>query len=317
MSSPLKFNREMRPNFRFERSDYRAYYENLAFGTLLSIVRQKKLIASLMAIAVAIASMIMPLLPRRYSAEALVYPNLLSHEQGKVVPLASVDGATIVTGEARLIRSDAILREVAKRLGHDPGAPESRSWLTKSTDWFRTAWFPETRVYSAFDSAVAKLRNKVVITSDSRSYMISVSFTASTAEEAAQVVNTVVTEYLRDKVKQRWLNKVVSAETELRQQLALYGDKHPKTMQAVAELNAERASFEAATNSQAANQYEMANDQSVRLAVPNYTPTSPRGFAIFGLSILTALLAGIGLAIWRDRRDEKLKKTTGQQPHSQ
>ena len=64
-------------------------------------------------------------------------------------------------------------------------------------------------------------------------------------------------------------------------------------------------------------QDEVTSDESVKLAVPNRTPTSPKGFVILGLSFLSALLAGIGLAIWRDRRDEKRKHTIGYQPHSQ
>jgi uncharacterized protein involved in exopolysaccharide biosynthesis len=221
----------------------------------------------------------------------------------------------MVTGEARLIRSDAILREVAKRLGQDPNTPGSRWWPTLPFDWFRAAWLPETRNHSPFDRMVAMLRSQVVVMNDTRSYLISISFTDSSAEEAAQVVNAVVTEYLRDKVKQRRLEKVISAETELRQQQALYGEKHPKTLQAVAELDAERASLEAAMNSQDVDQYEVANDQSVKLAVPNYTPTSPKGFVIFGLSLLSALLIGISLAIWRDRRQTEIKQDAGYQPH--
>ena len=118
------------------------------------------------------------------------------------------------------------------------------------------------------------------------------------------VVNAVVIEYLRDKVRQRRLSKVISAEAGLQERLAVYGEKHPKTLQAVADLEAERASMGAAMNQQDSDQYEVANDQNVKLAMPNHTPTSPKGFVIFGLSLLLALLASIGVAVWRDRRDE-------------
>ena len=57
------------------------------------------------------------------------------------------------------------------------------------------------------------------------------------------------------------------------------------------------------------DQYEIANDQSVRLAVPNHTPTSPKRFVIFGPSILSALLAGIGYTVWCDRREVESKQT--------
>ena len=141
--------------------------------------------------------------------------------------------------------------------------------------------------------------------------------TSSSADEAAQVVNAVVTEYLRDKIRQRRLSKAISAEAVLRDQLAVYGEKHPKALRAAAELDAEHSALEAAMNSQNGDQYEVANDQSVKLAVPNHTPTSPKGFVIFGLAMLLALLAGIGFAIWRDRRETESTQTINYQPHPQ
>jgi uncharacterized protein involved in exopolysaccharide biosynthesis len=319
MNTPLKFDyaprHKKRHNVRLKRSDYRAYYEDVAALTLSSIVRHRMLIVRFVAVAIALACIVIPLIPRKYSAEAFIYPSLLSREQEKVVPLASVDGAAIVTGEARLIRSDAILRAVATRLGHDPKA--ANSWATQGFDWFRAAFLPETRNYSPFDRVVAMLRNKVVVMNDTRSYLISISFTASSADEAAQVVNAFVAEYLRDKAKQRRLDKMNSAETELRQQLAVYGDKHPKTLQTVAQLEAERASLEAPMNPPDDDQDEVVKDQGVKRAVPNQTPTSPNGSVILGLSFLSALLAGIGLAVWRDRREADRKQTVGYQPHPQ
>jgi uncharacterized protein involved in exopolysaccharide biosynthesis len=59
-----------------------------------------------------------------------------------------------------------------------------------------------------------------------------------------------------------------------------------------------------------------APDESVKLAIPNRTPTSPRGFVILGLSFMLALVAGIGLAVWRDHRDFKRKATVSHQPHA-
>ncbi len=306
MNSPFEIDfatpQGKRPNPRPKSWDHRDYYADLAVRTLSSIVRHRKLIARCVAAALVFGCLVIPLLPRQYSAEALIYPSLFSSEQEKAVARASIDGATMVTGEARAIRSDTVLRAVATRLGNDPKAATSRSWLMEPIDWFRAAWLPETLNRSSFDRAVARLRNKLAVMNDTRSYVISVSFTASSAEEAVQVVNAVVTEYLRDKVRQARLNKAMAAEAALREQLAVYGEKHPKTLQAMSELDAERAALEA-LNPQEGDRYEVANDQGVKLAVPNHTPTSPKGLVIFGLLLLSSLLAGIGLAIWRDRRE--------------
>jgi uncharacterized protein involved in exopolysaccharide biosynthesis len=300
----------------FERSDFRDLYEDLAARTLPSIGRHGWFIASLVALALAVAMSIIPLMPRRYTAEVLIYPNLFSREQGTVA-LASVDAGSIVNSEVRMIRSDAIIRAVVNRLGPAPLAANSQSWAAQGLDWVRAMFLPETRNYSPFDRAVAMLRSQVTVVSDMRSYLISISFTAPSADEAARVVNAFAVEYLRDKAIQRRLGKVNSAEVELERQLAVYGDKHPKILQAAEGLNAARASLEGAMSPQDDNRNEIASEQSVRLAVPNRTPTSPKGFLILGLSFLSALLAGIGLAIWRDRRDDKRKYTIVHQPHSQ
>jgi uncharacterized protein involved in exopolysaccharide biosynthesis len=317
MNTQLKFDHETRPNLQFERSDFRAHYEDFSVRALASIWRHRRLIASLVALVLALACIIIPLMPRKYSAEALIYPNLFSADKGRVVPLASIDAASIVTGEARLIRSDAILRAVVKRLGLDPVAANSNSWTTRGLDWLRLTFLPETRNYSPFDRTVAMLRNKVTVMNDTRSYLISISFTAKSADEAAQVVNAFAIEYLRDKDLQRRRDAVAAAEGELAGQLAIYGEKHPKALRAAEVLDAVRASLKAAMSPQDGGEDEVTSDESVKLAVPNRTPTSPKGFVILGLSFLSALLAGIGLAIWLDHRDDKRKHTIGHQTHLQ
>ncbi|XIA64468.1 hypothetical protein ACFIOY_37410 [Bradyrhizobium sp. TZ2] len=91
---PLKFGLEKRPktrekqprkrpSFRFRRSDYRAHYVDMVAEALSSIVRHRRLIISFVAFALALACIIIPLIPRKYSAEALIYPNLLSREEGE------------------------------------------------------------------------------------------------------------------------------------------------------------------------------------------------------------------------------------------
>ena len=321
MNTPLKLDHEKLSDFQFEHSDYRAHYDDLAVLTLSSIVRHKGLIISLTVLALTLAGLIIPIMPRKYSAEALIYPNLFSREQGRreqerMVALASVDAVAIVNGEARLIRSDAFLRAVAKRLGHVPEASMSREWAMQSLDWLRATLLPQIRSHSPFDRMVAMLRDKVAVMNDTRSYIISISFTAPSPDEAARVVNAFLIQYLRDKAIQRGLERVNSAGAELQQQQAIYGDKHPKVLHAMAELQAARAAFEAMMSPQDGAQDEIAGDQSISLAVPNQTPTSPNGFVIFGLCLLSALLAGICLAIWLDRRDGKRQHTIDHQPHS-
>jgi len=321
MNTPLKLDHEKRSDFQFERSDYRDHYEDLAFGILRSIARRKWLVAWLVMLTLALACITIPMLPRKYSAEALIYPNLFPRDQGRrEQSFASVDAAAIVSAEAHLIRSDAFLHAVATRLWQVPEATTSRSWATQSLaslDWLRATLLPETRNHSPFDRMVAMLRDKVAVTNDTRSYIISISFAAPSPDEAARVVNAFLIQYLRDKAIQRVLDSVNAAAGQLKQQLAVYGDKHPKTLQAVADLDAARDALEVVTSRQDGDQEGVTSDQSVKLAVPNQTPTSPRGFVILGLALLSSLLAGVGLAIWLDGREAKRKHAVRHQPQLQ
>jgi capsular polysaccharide biosynthesis protein len=292
----LRFDPERRPNFQLEHSDFRAHYQNVAAQTVMSVRRHWRFIASFVALGLGLAFIMIPLMPRKYSAMALIYPSLYSQEQGKIVALASVEAGSLVNSEARLIVSDAILQAVVKRLGLERH-PEASQRL----GWFRALFFPETRSSSPFDRQVAMLQNKVEVMKDTRSYLISISFTASSADEAARVVNTIAAEYVRNKYMQRKQDAVTAAESELARQLAVYGDKHPKVLQATDDLDVARAALKAVMAA-GDGQDAVLTDESVKLAMPNRTPTSPKGFVILGLSFLLSLLAGIGLAVWSDRR---------------
>jgi len=300
--SVLKYEHEIRPNFQLEHSDSRAHYEGVAVRTLLAIRRHWRLITSLVTLALTLACLIIPLIPRQYSAAAFVSPNLFSDQQEKVVPLASVDATSLVNSETRLIVSESVLQAVVKRLGMDqnPEAARSQSWA-EGLDWFKGMLLPETRNHSPLDRQVTMLRNKVEVMKDPRSYLISISFTTRSADEAARIVNAIALEYLRDKAIQRRQDAVTAAEAELARQLAIYGKRHPKVLQAADGLVDARAALKAAVTSEESGGDAIVIGERVKLAVPNRTPTSPKGFVILSLSLMLGLLAGIGLAVWCDR----------------
>jgi hypothetical protein len=49
------------------------------------------------------------------------------------------------------------------------------------------------------------------------------------------------------------------------------------------------------------DQGSLRTNEGLKLAVPNHTPTSPKGMVVLGLFWLLGLLAGVGSAVWRDR----------------
>src|SRR5258706_16450017 len=110
------------------------------------------------------------------------------------------------------------------------------------------------------------LRNKVTIMNDTRSYLISISFTAPSPDEAARVVNAFAIEYLRDTDLQRRRDGVAAAEGELGRQLAIYGEKHPKVLHAAEGLDAARASLKAAISPHNGSQDEGTSRETGKLA---------------------------------------------------
>lgn len=294
---PLKPQSEPQSDQLDLSADYRGHYRELALRTMLTVRRQWLLLAALAGLGVLLALLVIPLMPRKYSATAFIIPSLYAQEQGKIVALATVDAASIVNGEARLVLSDTVLQAVVKRL--EPGlktAPGSAS------SWLRDTFFPETRIESGFDRETAALRNGVEVAKDARSYLISISFTTSSAERAARVANAVAVEYVRDKWMQRSREAVIAAEMELARQRAVNGDRHPKVLQAIETLEVARTDLRTLMALEGDSQDSARSTEGIKLALPNRTPTSPKGTVILGLFCFLGLLAGVGLAVWRDRR---------------
>lgn len=72
MNTQLKSDPHGRPNCRVEHSDLRSHNERIAWQRLFSIWRHKRFILSLAAIALVLAVAVIPSMPRKYKAEALV-----------------------------------------------------------------------------------------------------------------------------------------------------------------------------------------------------------------------------------------------------
>ena len=138
---------------RLQKSNLRTHYEDLAANAMLSVVRHRWLIGKIVIGALVLAALLVSVLPRKYSAEALVQPQLFSRggEGANPAPLASIDGAALVASEAHLIQSPAIARAVVKRLGLERNgqfAP-STSLFGRTAGTIRDAVFPEIGVVLA------------------------------------------------------------------------------------------------------------------------------------------------------------------------
>lgn len=301
MNAPFEF-------VRLERTNLRTHYENLAGNSLLSIVRHRWLIAKLVIAVLVLAALLVSVLPRKYTAVTMVQPQLFS--RGGTVnpaPMASIDGAALVASEAHLIQSSAIARAVVKRLGLERSqefAP-STSLFGNVTRAIRAAIFPESDLSSQLERAARSVQAKLAVTRDSRSYLISIAFTAASPETAANVANAFALEYLNAKSIQRLSEAVLAATWELAQRSAIYGENHPSFVRAAADLEAARQRLHAAINRPVTS--DVVAGEGVNLAEPSSAPSSPNGVVILGLALIGALAFGMGLAVWLDRQDEHLR----------
>ena len=279
-----------------EASDLRGHYEDVVARTLSSIARRIHIVIAVVAFALAVAALLVWQLPRKYSAEVLLQPDLfLSEESAKdAPPPASIDGNSIVNGETRLIGSPMMVRAVVKRLGLDLDPEFSAPSLLEK--------LPQAIKLSPLERAARRVWKQLEVANDPRTYLISVSFTASTPEKAASVANTFALEYLRAKAIQRLVDMLTATNNKLAQQSANYGEKHPGIVQLKEKLEAIRSRLQTVANSPAMSLRDIVRSGSVNLADPNPTPSSPDGFKIFGFTFALAVLLSTWLAIWLDRR---------------
>ena len=297
MNAPYDFS-------RLESFDFRRHYEKLAMQSVGSVLRHRRMIAKIVVGTVLAAALLVSVLPRQYTAEALVQPQLFTQtgEPGSTTALASIDGASLVASEATLIQSPGVARSVAQtlKLDQQPQFARSRSYVGRAFGALRSAILPETVLASPIERATQNLRKTLNVTRDTRSYLITIGFTSANPEKAAQIANAFALEYVNKKILQSLSEQVATAKRDLARASAIYGERHPALLRAVDALDQARERLQAATNAPIG--IELAPAEGVNLAEPSSAPSSPNGTAILGLAFLFSLVTGIFLAVRKDHK---------------
>lgn len=139
--------------------------------------------------------------------------------------------------------------------------------------------------------AAAHVAQRLKVVNDTCSYLIPVRLPPRLPRRRRQWLTRLLSStFVRAKTMQSMGDAVTATGRELARQSAIYGEKHPSIVQAKTWLEAARMRFKAAL---------------ITLGEPNPTPSSPKGIVILGLAFLLALISGIGLAVWFDRRKAK------------
>jgi succinoglycan biosynthesis transport protein ExoP len=202
----------------------REHRESVAVATLLALWRRRYLIGAAAALAVLGAAGVLTQMEKRYAAEAVVKLDLQRPESaaGSNQALSvAVDLNALAQSEARIARSRAVARAVVDRLGlaADPRYADGESRLAAlraaalhKLAWVRQEWLGQapaadeaapneaTPAAAGEDSpqgrAVRDLMQRLSVSPDSRSYLITITYQAPDPVLAARVANAVAQEYL-------------------------------------------------------------------------------------------------------------------------
>jgi Mrp family chromosome partitioning ATPase len=117
------------------------------------------------------------------------------------------------------------------------------------------------------------------------------------------LANAFALEYIRAKKMLRLTDAVTVASREFARLAAVYGERHPNIVKARTEVEAARVRLQNAANLSDVVQSDFAAAEGITLAEPSMMPSSPKGRVILGLTMITALASGVGIALWLERRD--------------
>jgi uncharacterized protein involved in exopolysaccharide biosynthesis len=276
---------------------------------LTNLWRQKRLILTMVALALVLGILAARLLPKHYTAEAYVrggFTDAISASQSKnnVGPVVSLDASLLVAARARLFQSHQLARRVVDRLGYD----ELRSELDSDpiSSPLRSALGlifsgPDvTNPSYRYDVAAAKLLSRLSVKTEQRGYLITVRYTATSPELAALITNAFVAEFVQVTTLQTLLEQRAGAQSSLSEQIAIFGEKHPNVKEGQAKLANLDAIIEAQKRKTPVEIERTAKD-SVTLAQPIAVPSSLNPLVWIGMALLFGLTAGIGLASLRLR----------------
>jgi uncharacterized protein involved in exopolysaccharide biosynthesis len=219
-----------------EVAPLRAHYQGVSHDVLRIMWRHRILIALFVAVGLVSAVAAIITLPPRYTSEAILQVNFNRDEPNtatKTQRIASMEAAAVVESTVRILRSRALASAVVARLdlASDPAfaAPSTRMRFIWSA---RKALGLPVIIPTAQDIAAERLSTALLVTIVPRSYVVSLAISAGQPERAAQLVNTVVLEYLRGQQLQQLADTQRILERDVADMSVIYGAHHPRYIDA-------------------------------------------------------------------------------------
>ncbi len=258
--------------------------------------RRKLLLAVCVATAIAIALSSNYLIAQRYTATAVIRLDLRGPDvPERTAPNAVMDAAAVVAGQTRIIESQTIARRVAERLQIDeiPTVPMASELLSR----FAAYWgLHAASRPSHLDIATAQLMRDLEVKNDPRSYLITVTYKASSPNEAARIANAIVSEYMHDRELQTLVERHAIAQRALTELSSTYGPKHPLITRAEADVALAQSRVEAEENDASLmDERELAATGQVVPAQAITIPSGARTLTLIGYGILGGIAGWIAL----------------------
>ena len=267
-------------------------YENDAFdidvfGIIALLWRRRWLIGAFCAVGLITSVATTLFLANRYTSEAVVQARL-ARDPTELQSGIYLDAASVVQTEVNLIRTEQIAETVVTRLGltNDPKFAANGSLVHRALALMKFGGpHPNLTTSSAIVSALLK---DLVVTNDTRSLLIRISYTSTSPEQSARIANAFAEEYVRTR-------KEKAARQQLANLAATYGPKHPIFLRAQSQLEATSDVSQSA--------------QILSWASPPIGPSGPNRRVIVAVAFLCSLAAGIVLVLVLERANIPRRRT--------
>ncbi|WP_305671850.1 Wzz/FepE/Etk N-terminal domain-containing protein [Falsiroseomonas sp.] len=195
--------------------------ERIAANTFMSIWRRRYVIVLVVLLALGAAIATLLLMPRTYSSEAVIQLELAHRASARPTsasgPTVVLDPSALVQNEARILRGRPLMRSVVEELGlaEQPPAPgrlatlisylpsEMAGQITQLVERLQPSPGGPEAAELRREQAIRDIVSRLSVSTDNRSYLVSISYRADDPEVAARVANVVAETYLRREVLER------------------------------------------------------------------------------------------------------------------
>jgi uncharacterized protein involved in exopolysaccharide biosynthesis len=244
--------------------------------------------------ALAIATASLKYIGPSYTSEAIIQLDFNQNAPGSGSRGVVLEASALVDSAARILRARSTAEAVVTRLQLDQGQQfQTRSLPSQMLAHFRTFLGIADLPPSPRERAVKTVMRQLQVSTDPRSYLIVISATSKTPEQAAALANTAAMHFLQEAALDKAKASRAAAAQELAAVAMTYGVRHYKYIQAQHQLEQLQARLDTMLKAMPADPDLL---QSLIPARPIFEPSGPNIPVFFAAAIAVALALCLWLA---------------------